>query len=81
MRLAFKILTAAVLTVVLLLPLGLIRGTVQERQQYRMDAVESVARSTAGAQTIAGPVLFLASPAARFVTGVVLPVDGGYLIT
>jgi len=59
MRLAFKILTAAILTVVLLLPLGLIRGTVQERQQYRMDAVESVARSTAGAQTIAGPVLFV----------------------
>jgi len=26
-------------------------------------------------------VLFLASAAARFVTGVVLPVDGGYLIT
>jgi NAD(P)-dependent dehydrogenase (short-subunit alcohol dehydrogenase family) len=31
-------------------------------------------------EDIAGPVLFLASAAARFVTGVVLPVDGGYLI-
>lgn len=32
-------------------------------------------------EDIGGPVLFLASDAARFVTGVVLPVDGGYLIT
>ncbi len=30
---------------------------------------------------VAGPVLFLCSAAAAFVTGVVLPVDGGYLLT
>jgi NAD(P)-dependent dehydrogenase (short-subunit alcohol dehydrogenase family) len=29
---------------------------------------------------VADPVLFLASDAARFITGTVLPVDGGYLI-
>jgi NAD(P)-dependent dehydrogenase (short-subunit alcohol dehydrogenase family) len=29
---------------------------------------------------VADPVLFLASSAARFVTGVILPVDGGYLV-
>ncbi len=31
-------------------------------------------------EEIAGPVLFLCSPAAAFITGVVMPVDGGYSI-
>ncbi len=31
-------------------------------------------------EDIAGPVLFLASPAAGFMTGVCLPIDGGYSI-
>lgn len=30
---------------------------------------------------VAGPVLFLCSEAAAFVTGVALPIDGGYLLT
>lgn len=32
-------------------------------------------------QDIVGGVLFLASPAAAFITGVILPIDGGYLAT
>ena len=29
---------------------------------------------------VAGPVMFLCGPQAGFITGAVLPVDGGYLI-
>ena len=57
MRLSWKMLMMFGLSVALLLPLGLIRGTVAERQRYRAEAVEEVARSTAGAQTLAGPIL------------------------
>lgn len=56
-------------------------------QGLQDDAVRSaaiLARTPLGRwgtpEDIAGPVLFLAGPAARFVTGIVLPVDGGYLI-
>ena len=59
MRVSLKILMMAGLTVALLIPLGLIRGTVAERQRYRAQAVEEVARSTAGAQTLAGPILIV----------------------
>ena len=57
-------------------------------QTLQDDAVRSaqiLARTPLGrwgtAEDVADPVLFLASPAARFITGVTLPVDGGYLIS
>ena len=59
MRLAFKIATVLGLTFVMLIALAMIRGTVEDRQRYRAEAVQEVSRSTAGEQAIAGPVLFV----------------------
>jgi inner membrane protein len=57
MRIGLKMLMVAVLTLAILLPLAMIRGTITERQAYRRQAVADIARSYAGAQTFAGPVL------------------------
>lgn len=50
--------------------------------QIRRDAI--IARTPLGRwgqpEDLAGPVLFLCSPAAAFITGVILPVDGGYSV-
>lgn len=47
----------AFLTVLLLIPLLMINGTIGERQSYRQQAVESIGRSYAGPQSLVGPVL------------------------
>jgi inner membrane protein len=57
MRLGLKILMVLGLTLAILVPLTMIRGTINERQMYRAQAVQTVARSYAGAQGMAGPVL------------------------
>src|SRR4026208_798831 len=59
MRLSIKILMVFGMTIALMVPITMIRGTVADRQQYRAQAVEEIARSTAGAQAVAGPVLFV----------------------
>lgn len=59
MRLMLKILMMVGMTILLLVPLLMIRGVIQERQFYRDEAVRSVARGTAGAQALSGPVLIV----------------------
>ena len=57
MRLTLKLLLVFAMTFAIMVPLWLIRGTIAERQGYRTQAVENVARSYAGAQALSGPVL------------------------
>ncbi len=57
MRLWLKILMVAGMTLVILVPLALIRGTIQERQAYRHEAVRDVAANFGGRQVFGGPVL------------------------
>lgn len=57
MKLALKILMVLGLTLAILVPLSMIRGTIHERQAYRNEAVNAIAASYAGAQSLAGPVL------------------------
>jgi inner membrane protein len=52
-----KALVTATLALALLVPLNMIHGTVYERQARQAAVVQEVAASTAGAQTLAGPVL------------------------
>ncbi len=47
------------LSLLLLIPLGMINGTIKERMTYRAEAVASVAQSFAGAQSLSGPVLVI----------------------
>ena len=56
-KLAWHAAVVTMLTLLLLIPLGMINGTIRERQDYRQQAVTAVAGSFAGPQRLAGPVL------------------------
>ena len=55
--LLFKFIVVAILILSILIPLGMIRDTIAERQSYRQQAVAKVAESYAGPQTLVGPIL------------------------
>ena len=55
--LGLKMLVIGVVMGVILIALAMVNGTINERQQYRDDAVKSIEQSYAGPQTVIGPVL------------------------
>ncbi|MFC7301449.1 cell envelope integrity protein CreD [Cognatiluteimonas weifangensis] len=57
MRLGWKLLMVLATTLAILLPLAMIRDLIHDRQAHRAQAVDSIARSYAGAQAFTGPVL------------------------
>lgn len=57
LRLGVKAAVVLALTLAILVPLLMIRGTIQERQQYRDAAVRDIGASFGGRQTLGGPVL------------------------
>lgn len=55
-----KLLSMAVVMVLLVIALMQISGVVRDRQNYRQIAVQSVAKSLAGTQTLVGPLIHMA---------------------
>jgi inner membrane protein len=56
LKLLLRFLTIGGLVLLLLIPLMMIRGTIQEREAYRHQAVERVIEGTAGKQRVTGPI-------------------------
>ncbi|MBP3985002.1 cell envelope integrity protein CreD [Pseudoxanthomonas helianthi] len=56
LKLLLRFMVVGGLILLLLVPLLMIRGTVQDRQRYRDEAVQRVSQSMAGPQQLAGPL-------------------------
>lgn len=56
LRLLLRFLTIGGLVLLLLIPLLMIRGTINDRERYRAQAVERVSQSMAGPQQVVGPL-------------------------
>ncbi|MFC6981210.1 inner membrane CreD family protein [Microbulbifer taiwanensis] len=55
--LAFKLGAIALLILLLLIPLSMIGGLIDERQQYQRGVLRDIARSSSYSQQIVGPIL------------------------
>jgi inner membrane protein len=55
--LILKIFSLAIVLGALIFFLGLIHGVIQDRQHYRSEAIESIASTVAGQQSLVGPIL------------------------
>lgn len=52
-----RVISIAILVLLLLIPTSMIESLIRERQNYRQQAIQEVSSAWAGAQTIAGPIL------------------------
>ncbi len=57
--LLFKLLTIGALILLLLIPLGMISDSIDERQRYSEQVVQEIAKNSSYSQTLAGPVLVI----------------------
>ncbi|WP_111976840.1 cell envelope integrity protein CreD [Algibacillus agarilyticus] len=62
-----KLVVISVITLLLLIPLSMISGQINDRQHYLIDAQTSVANSWTGEQKITGPILVVPYTAYRYV--------------
>lgn len=56
-KLILKLFAIAVLSLLLLVPLGMIEHQVRERSVRQAEVVRNIAEAAAGAQTVVGPLL------------------------
>lgn len=54
---SFKILTIFFLVIILLIPLGMVKGLIKERQNRKSDVIREISSKWGNEQTIAGPVI------------------------
>ncbi|MEM9529922.1 MAG: cell envelope integrity protein CreD [Pseudomonadota bacterium] len=60
-----KLLAVAILTLVMLIPLAMVRGLIDERQGRRAEALAEIARRWGGEQTLSGPMIVVTERQSR----------------